>query len=443
MSEEKLKLSQRAVTLITAYSLTVAGVLVMAVSTLSYAFILKPKYDSVTSSINLAKQDMEENIEIGKKLLSRLKKNSEELAGVDQQNLNRLAEISPQSLDIAGVISVLNAISENSGFVLEDIKYFEENEKEDNKSASSERGKIKVANLLVTISGGGYDELKSFLEMASDSVRIIDVTSVSFDGSRTYNLELLVYYIEDKTPAVVENFSDLDRSIFNRKSFLRLRQYAAPVLAESIDAVADNESIPPPISDLVINDPGTGDRLNLFWENAPSDNAGKIKIYRFEGESVKGRLVAELDKNSTAFTDAGIIAGKSYYYLVKTASPKNIESANNRKYPGIPTNIVPPLAPHNVKAASSGTIMELSWTNPACYDLAYIYIYKSATEDILGELATKIPAYAGEKQSWEDKAIENFVKYYYTLVAEDAAGNRSPDKVVRFSDGDLFEIKER
>src|SRR4030042_517570 len=222
MSEEKLKLSQRAVTLITAYSLTVAGVLVMAVSTLSYAFILKPKYDSVTSSINLAKQDMEENIEIGKKLLSRLKKNSEELAGVDQQNLNRLAQISPPSFDI---------------------------------------------------SGGGYDELKSFLEMASDSVRIIDVTSVSFDGSRTYNLELLVYYIEDKTPAVVENFSDLDRSIFNRKSLLRLRQYAAPVLAESIDAVADNESIPPPISDLVINDPGTGDRLNLFWENAPSDNA--------------------------------------------------------------------------------------------------------------------------------------------------------------------------
>lgn len=441
MSEEKSKYGQRLANLVAAYSLPAAGVLVLAVSILSYAFVLKPKYDSVTSLIDSAKQDMKKDIESQKKLLSRLKKNSGELANVDRQNLNKLAEISPDSLDIAGVISILNAISENSGFVLEDIKYFEENE--DNKSESSERVSIKTANLLITVSKGGYDELKSFLQMVSDSVRIIDATSVSFDGSRTYNIELSVYYTAGEPSKAEGSFADLDLSIFNRKSFLRLRQYAATVSAESVNALADNENIPPPISDLVINDPGMGDRLNLFWENTESDNIGKIKIYRFADESVKGELIAELGKRSTAFTDTGLIAGKSYYYLVKTASPKNIESANNRKYQGIPTNIVPPSAPHDIKAASSGTIMELSWTNPACYDLAYIYIYKSSVGDVLGELAAKIPAYAEKKQSWEDKAVENFTKYYYTLVAEDTAGNRSPDKIVKFSDGDLFEIKEK
>ncbi|MFH0854195.1 MAG: hypothetical protein V1891_01755 [bacterium] len=423
------------------FFLPLVVILIIFISALSYFFVLKPKYGSIMNSVNSSKKDMREVISGKKKFLTELKNYIEDFDKIDKYNLTKLNKMLPKSLDIANVINSLNSISEKNGFILEDIKYLDETKTNDELDNSS--GNIKSADFLATISGGDYNELKSFLRMAAENVNLIDIVAILFDGSMSYDLEFKMYYIDGlKIIEAPKSGIDIEKKLFSRKSFLNLKEHSFINSIEPADAMFADEFIPPPITEFIIQDPGVGDRLNLFWENLPSNITNKIKVYRFEGEDGKGEIAAELNKDATFFIDKGLLTNKTYYYLVKTASEKNIESKNTKKYFGTPANTIPPAGPFDIKIKKSEKGLEISWANSADYDLEYIYIYKSRLKDVLGELSAKILAYKDKKQSWEDIEAESYSKYYYTLVAQDSAGNRSPDQVIKFNGEYLFEIKK-
>lgn len=442
MPDNKSKFISKTANLLTARLLPVSFFLVAIVSALAFIFLLLPKYKAVTNSISTAKADIQEAIDQKSNFLNRLKKHSEELTNIDKYNLGKLENMLTGTVDIPGIISVLNKLSEKSGFVLEDVKYFfDENESKTQNIASE----IKKVDFLITVNGGGYDELKYLLQMIANNVNIIDVTGIMSDGSSSYNLELEVYYIErakDNNIATDSNNLTLTSEFFDRKSFLNLNSQASLGTVAPIDAILQDENTPPPIENLVVADPGVGDRLNLFWENMPSAITAKIKIYRFAIENGKGELVAELNKDAAAFTDKGLVTDNEYYYLARSVSDKSVESRNTKKFSGTPMNVMPPEIPLDVKIAEQAGKIEIAWTNPSSPDLAYVYIYKSKDKSSLGELSAKIQAYAGKKQVWEDEAVESYKQYYYALVAEDTAGNRSTDQIIKFSSSDLFEAKK-
>ncbi|MFH1029779.1 MAG: hypothetical protein V1770_00790 [bacterium] len=442
MPDNKSKFISKTANLLTARLLPISFLLVAIVSALAFIFLLLPKYKAVTNSISTAEADIQEAIDQKSNFLNRLKKHSEELTNIDKYNLGKLEKMLTGSVDMSEIITVLNKLSERSGFVLEDVKYFfDENELKTQNIASE----IKKVDFLITVSGGGYDELKYLLQMIANNVNIIDVTGIMFDGSSSYNLELEVYYIErakDNNIASDSNNLTLTSEFFDRKSFLNLNSQASLGSVAPIDTILQDENTPPPIENLVVVDPGIGDRLNLFWENMPSAITAKIKIYRFAIENGKGELVAELNKDAAAFTDKGLVTDNEYYYLARSVSDKNVESRNTKKFSGTPTNVMPPEIPLDVKISEQAGKIEIAWTNPSSPDLAYVYIYKSKDKSSLGELSAKIQAYAGKKQVWEDEAVESYKQYYYALVAEDTAGNRSSDQITKFGSSDLFEVKK-
>lgn len=229
---------------------------------------------------------------------------------------------------------------------------------------------------------------------------------------------------------------------FHKKEFVNLKKYIPEITVQQTQMITEDESIPPPVKDVSLDDPGIGDRLNIFWEKISYPNVEKIRIYRFEDAEGSGKLISELKISRENFTDKGLETGKIYYYLVKTVNKNNQESTNAEKYSLAPKNIMPPGSPSDIKIKQQGDKIELSWTNPEDNDLAYVYIYKSENQSMLGALSQTLEARAGQKLIWTDSSFTSYKEYYYSLAAVDNAGNVSPYNIIKIGNDNLFIIKD-
>ncbi|MFH0856726.1 MAG: fibronectin type III domain-containing protein [bacterium] len=162
--------------------------------------------------------------------------------------------------------------------------------------------------------------------------------------------------------------------LFNKKQFVILKKYVSEIAVTQNQIITEDEIIPPAVKNITIDDPGIGDRLNIFWEIDNNPKIKKIRVYRFEDAEGAGTLIAELNNSEESFTDKGLSAKKTYYYIVKTVNENDKESSNTEKYSSAPTNIIPPCTPADIKIKQQGDKIEISWTNSHDDDLAYIYI---------------------------------------------------------------------
>lgn len=237
-----------------------------------------------------------------------------------------------------------------------------------------------------------------------------------------------------------QDYTDFD--FFHKKEFVNLKKYSSEITVKQTQMIAEDESTPPSVKDVFMEDPGIGDRLNIFWEKISNANVEKIRIYRFDDAEGAGKLISELKSSQENFTDKGLETDKIYYYLIKTVNDNNKESINTEKCSLSPKNIIPPGSPSDIKIKQQGDKIELSWANPADDDLAYIYIYKSENQSLLGALSQTLEARAGQKLMWTDGDFTNYKEYYYSLAAVDNAGNISPYNIIKLGNPNLFIIKD-
>jgi hypothetical protein len=107
-----------------------------------------------------------------------------------------------------------------------------------------------------------------------------------------------------------------------------------------------------------------------------------------------------------------------------TASPtaaaitERVVTVEDTVGPGIVTGL---------KAYAGNGYVQLSWTNPTNDDFAGLDIYRST---VFGQKGTKIAsALSKETNSYDDYAVVNGAKYYYTVVAFDLYGNNGLSSV--------------
>lgn len=98
----------------------------------------------------------------------------------------------PTEPDFSSIIEQVTSLAKRSGFTVSSIDVSEVNGKNNTKSASGDIGKVA---LKVKLIGGGYEQLKRFVELSEKSVMVMDITSFNF-GSKdpAYEVSLLVYY---------------------------------------------------------------------------------------------------------------------------------------------------------------------------------------------------------------------------------------------------------
>lgn len=106
-----------------------------------------------------------------------------------------------------------------------------------------------------------------------------------------------------------------------------------------------SDTIPPVTpSDLAVNDPGGGNRLDLSWTpNTETDLAG-YHIYRSASAAGPFNRVNSAVVTSTAYSDTGLTEGVTYYYQITAVDRTGNESPPTLTVSGIPTRAEPSVA---------------------------------------------------------------------------------------------------
>lgn len=168
---------------------------------MSYFLILKPKVDATTMAIsdNISQQQRIYQAEQSK-LLS-LKSTIDSYKKIDPIDSARVNSILPDDYSKERLFGELEEIIIKNGFEPTSISLSKEGEESkvagagsaNNVALAKASDKIGVINISLAIGSIDYANLKNFLGVLENNLRIFDITSVSM-GGRTANLQMVTYY---------------------------------------------------------------------------------------------------------------------------------------------------------------------------------------------------------------------------------------------------------
>ena len=166
------------------------------------------------------------------------------------------------------------------------------------------------------------------------------------------------------------NVPTFDDKIFSDPRFYELTKQPYSGYTEQYEGIylSTAEALPP--TNLKVENPARGRTLIVSWDLPDHINFTKVRIYRSE-DGVTATPVATLDVSASSasthqtYEDTGLTDNRTYYYLVRSVTADNLESRNNVSVKNIPTDIVPPSAPTDVRVEpQTDATVEISWVNP-------------------------------------------------------------------------------
>ncbi|MBF6595678.1 MAG: DUF1929 domain-containing protein [Thermaceae bacterium] len=158
--------------------------------------------------------------------------------------------------------------------------------------------------------------------------------------------------------------------------------------------------------------------INLSW--AASSGATGYVLERQTGSSSFAALTSGPSGTGTNFSDTTVVAGTTYTYRIKATNAGGSSNPTVSNPVTTPGTQQPPSSPNNFAAGSpTANSLTLTWTAPAG---ATGYSLKRSTDNT--NFSVVSPAPTGSP--YTDNSLAAGTKYYYQLVATNAAGSSSP-----------------
>ncbi|GEM_PF-2749627 len=165
----------------------IISVVLLGASLIGVVLLVWPKYQDY-SLLKAQIEEKKDRLERGEQVLSQLKK-TQETVSARQSDFDRLEGAIPQDAGLPAVYEHIHQLGIGSGLVMTSIE-----------GTTSEDLERKVATLVFEVKFvGSYEGLKSFLEEARRSSRILNVNTLSVSGQSDISgalelkLELFAY----------------------------------------------------------------------------------------------------------------------------------------------------------------------------------------------------------------------------------------------------------
>lgn len=141
---------------------------------------------------------------------------------------------------------------------------------------------------------------------------------------------------------------------------------------------------------------------------------------------------------STRYSDQSFRFGEEYNYVVRSVSlgtgGNQVESLNSNAILVAPLDTFKPSAPKYLSIAPGPSRLALFFPANPEHDVVGYYIYRSTDPDLPKDQWKKITPNLLTRTTFQDESIEPGKKYYYYIVAVDAAGNQSAPSEVESED---------
>jgi hypothetical protein len=155
-------------------------------------------------------------------------------------------------------------------------------------------------------------------------------------------------------------------------------------------------------------------------------------VYRVEKSQIE---IGQTPINSTLvagtrYSDQTFRFGEEYNYVVRSVSlgtgGSQVESLNSNAISVAPVDTFAPSAPGRISigAPAPGRLALFFPANPE-RDVVGYYVFRSTDPELPKDRWTKLTPNLLTRTTFQDEAVESGKKYYYYVVAVDAAGNQS------------------
>ena len=198
-------------------------------------------------------------------------------------------------------------------------------------------------------------------------------------------------------------------------------------------------SRPPSLLDPV----PTESAITLNWKppTANIDDSTPVNLYGYNiyraSKTQTRALPTRLNSaivTANEFADQNFQFNEEYRYVVRAVSlgseGARIESTDSNEVAILPRDTYPPSAPTKITIAPSTDRLSIFFPANPERDVIGYNLYRSINPDLPKSLWTKLNDKPEPRTTFHDLKVDRNTKYYYYLVAVDAAGNTSPPSEV-------------
>lgn len=192
---------------------------------------------------------------------------------------------------------------------------------------------------------------------------------------------------------------------------------------------------PPTILDKQLS----ADAVTIIW-NPPAANIDGstpvnllgYNVYRVEkSQSEIGQTPINTTLvTGTRYNDQTTRFGEEYNYVVRAVSlgtgGTQVESLNSNALPVATVDTFAPSAPERISIGATPGRLAIFFPASPEKDVTGYHIYRSLDPELPKDQWTRITQNLLTRTTFQDEAVESGKRYYYYVVALDAAGNQSP-----------------
>lgn len=108
---------------------------------------------------------------------------------ISRQDVERLSRFLPQEADVPAMVTAVDELARLAGLQLLAL------DTNPRKDAVAGLPSVGATDVAISLTGGEYPKLKAFVRNIEDSLRLFDVTAVSFQSTGSYTLNLRTYHL--------------------------------------------------------------------------------------------------------------------------------------------------------------------------------------------------------------------------------------------------------
>ncbi len=172
-------------------------IILLAVSIAMFVFGTNKNFADV-NAVKAENIDYQAALDKSKEVLQKRDKLAEEYKQFSQDDIDALHKIMPDSVDNIQLILDIDNVAKQNGVVIKKFK-IDDGKDANGKSQVSENDVYSSITLSYTASGT-YENFLAFLKKIETSLRIVDVTSLSFESTPTgvydYDISIRTYWLK-------------------------------------------------------------------------------------------------------------------------------------------------------------------------------------------------------------------------------------------------------
>ncbi|MEY4744065.1 MAG: hypothetical protein RL272_10, partial [Candidatus Parcubacteria bacterium] len=255
-------------------------------------------------------------------------------------------------------------------------------------------------------------------------------TDVASDSKVDYGLTAAYGNTRSDATAVMGHGVNIDSMMKNRTYHYRVRSMDAygqeTATSDATFATAADNTPPGNVNPFTAT--AGNQQVTLNWNNPSDPDFANVKIVRKTGSAPTGPSdgTQVYNSNGTAFADAGLVNGVTYYYgaFAYDDVPNFATGAFASATPAGPPDTTPPSNVSGFAVAPGNQQNSLSWTNPSDPDFVGVRVVRKTSGYAANQNDGTI-VYSGSGTSYLDPGLANGTTYYYKAFSYDGPLNFS------------------